>query len=225
MIGHVLNPSDAKNKISIKNESETEARQQQPARAQSVHKSLTVPQISRSRSNSSRRQTSPCKVQRAAVTLGPVMEQTRGPSIALGPPLPGGNLAGTNLATPPRLSCQTPERCYRDASTLPEHTGWDDHQERGSSISSECENQSLAHNGHHQYLEELKSQKMGMGKLNLEKGNQDCWVMPTHPGVGQACPQALLIRPLPKEGTRPRDTTSPRASRGLIPSMWHCHCG
>ena len=130
---------------------------QQPARAQSVHKSLTVPQLSRSRSNSSQRQTSPCTVQRTEVSLGPVMEQTRGPSTAPGPPLPVGNLAGTNLATPPRLSCQTPERCYRDTSTLPERTGWDDHQECGSSISSECENQSLAHNGLHLYLEELKS--------------------------------------------------------------------
>ena len=146
-----------KNRISVKNESETEAREKQPARAQAVHKSLTVPQLSRSRSNSSWRQTSPRTVQRAAVSLGPVMEQTRGPSTAPGPPLPVGNLAGTNLATPLRLSCQTRERCYRDTSTLPEHTGWDDHQECGSSISSECENQSLAHNGLPQYLEELKS--------------------------------------------------------------------
>lgn len=221
----MLNPSYAENKISIKNESETEegsSSQQEP----SLSISLSLSHSYQGQGQTlPRDKTSPCKVQRAAVTLGPVMKQTRGPSIALGPPLPRGNLAGTNLVTPPRLSCQTPERCYRDASTLPEHTGWDDHQERGSSISSECENQSLAHNGHHQYLEELKSRRMGMGKLNLEKGNQDCWVMPTHPAVGQACPQALLIRPLPKEGTKPRDTTSPRASRGLIPSMWHCHCG
>lgn len=60
---------------------------------------------------------------------------------------------------------------------------------------------------------------MGMGKLNLEKGNRDCWEMSTHSGVAQACPQALLIRPPSEEGTTPRDTTSPRASRGVIPSI------